>query len=254
MSSVLIGNLLAIAVMHALVWLWSLRRRDVSIVDLFWGIGFIVIGWRTLTVSDASSLSYLLVTMVTIWGVRLSGYLTWRNWGKQEDPRYARMRERWGKWFPVTSLGVVFLLQALLSWIVALPLQTGILLGGKIGSIAVVGVMLWLVGLAFESVGDYQLASFKADPANRGQVMNRGLWRYTRHPNYFGDFLVWWGIYLATTQAGFVWWTVIGPLVMSVLLLRISGVTLLESSLKSRLDGYEAYVQRTNAFFPWSPQ
>jgi steroid 5-alpha reductase family enzyme len=254
MTSTLIGNLLAVALMHTLVWSASLWRRDVSIVDLFWGVGFILIGWRTLSAADASPLSYLLVAMVTLWGLRLSGYLTWRNWAKSEDSRYARMRERGGKWFPLTSLAIVFWLQALLTWIVALPLQTGILTSGEIGPLAVAGAVVWLVGLAFETIGDYQLARFKADPANRGKVMNRGLWHYTRHPNYFGDFLVWWGIYFASTQAGFVWWAVIGPLVMSVLLLRVSGVTLLESSLKSRLDGYDEYVRRTNAFFPWAPQ
>lgn len=254
MTTALIGNLLTVVFMHTLVWLASVWRRDVSIVDLFWGVGFILIGWRTLSVADASPLSYLLVAAVTAWGLRLSGYLTWRNWGKPEDSRYARMRDRGGSWFPITSLAMVFWLQALLTWIVALPLQMGILAGGKIGAVATAGFVVWLAGLAFETLGDYQLALFKADATNRGKVMDRGLWGYTRHPNYFGDFLIWWGIYIVSTQAGFVWWTVIGPLVMSVLLMRVSGVALLESSLKSRLDGYDEYVRRTNAFFPWAPQ
>lgn len=255
MDNELLGNLLAIAAMHTLVWLASLAKRDVSIVDLFWGIGFILIAWRTAGAAGFDSpLVGLLLAMVTLWGLRLSGYLVWRNWGKSEDARYAAMRERRGEGFWLESLFVVFLLQALLTWIVALPLQTGIRRGGEIGLLALAGALVWLAGVVFETVGDYQLARFKADASNRGRVMDRGLWRYTRHPNYFGDFLAWWGVYLASTQAGFVWWTLIGPVVMTVLLLRVSGVTLLESSLKSRLEGYDEYVRATPAFFPWFPR
>lgn len=255
MLTQLLGNLAAIALMHSGVWVAGTVRRDVSVVDLFWGIGFIVAATRSFWLAGASSpLSWLLWGMVVVWGLRLSGYLTWRNWGELEDRRYAAMRDHWGRWFPAVSFLTVFLLQAFLTWIVALPVQTGILSGGRLGLIAWAGCAVWAAGLAFESIGDYQLARFKSDPGNKGKVLDRGLWRYTRHPNYFGDFLVWWGLYVTSTAAGFVWWTLVGPVLMSVLLMKVSGVTLLESSMRSRVDGYGGYVRRTSSFFPWFPQ
>ncbi|WP_425401086.1 DUF1295 domain-containing protein [Aeoliella sp.] len=254
MSSLLLWNLLTVAFLHTAVWLVSLLKRDVSIVDLFWAVGFAVITCRTALLVQWTPLSGLLVAMVLIWALRLSGYLTWRNWGEPEDHRYGKMREYWGRRFPLVSLFTVFLLQALLTWIVALPVQTSILQGGNLGVFATIGVLLWTIGLVFEAVGDWQLARFKADQANAGKVMDHGLWRYTRHPNYFGEFLVWWGIYVATLEAGFVWWTLIGPVLMSILLLKVSGVTLLEKSLQARKQGYDDYARRTSAFFPWLPK
>ena len=187
-------------------------------------------------------------------GGALSGYLAWRNWGKPEDHRYAAMREKHGDRFPWVSLVTVFGLQGALVWIISLPIQVGVALGEAWQWWTWLGAALWLVGLLFESIGDYQLARFKSDPTNKGRVMNRGLWRYTRHPNYFGDFLVWWGFYLAAAQPGSWWWTLIGPVLMSFLLLRVSGVRLLESSLKSRVEGYEEYTRTTSAFFPLPPR
>ncbi len=255
MASLLVTNLIAIVMMHTGVWLLSLVRRDASVVDLFWGLGFVLIAWVSVAkVNDTSPLAWLLVVMVSVWALRLSGYLTWRNWGQSEDRRYAKMRNHWGGWFPLVSLFTVFLLQALLTWIIALPVQMGIDAGGRIGAVAAVGVTAWAVGLFFEAVGDWQLARFKADPRNRGKVMDRGLWRYTRHPNYFGDFLVWWGLYLTSTESGVFLVTLVAPVMMSVLLMKVSGVTLLEGSLKSRVEGYEGYAQSTNAFFPWFPK
>lgn len=139
-------------------------------------------------------------------------------------------------------------------WIISLPIQVGVTRPGAWHAGVAGGVVLWAAGLFFEAVGDWQLACFKADPANRDQVMNRGLWRYTRHPNYFGDFLVWWGFYLVAVEPASWWWTIIGPLLMSFLLIRVSGVRLLESSLRSRLSGYEAYLRDTSAFFPLPPK
>lgn len=255
MLQALLFNLLAVSGMHTVVWMLSLARRDASVVDLFWGLGFVLIGWLTWWQSgDASVTGWVLLFMVTVWGLRLSGYLTWRNWGKKEDPRYAAMRERHGDRFPWVSLATVFLLQALLTWIIALPLQVGIARGGGFGFATLFGAALWAAGLFFEAVGDWQLARFKADPANSGGVMSRGLWRYTRHPNYFGDFLVWWGIWLVSTGCGVVAATLIAPVLMTFLLLRVSGVTLLERSLKTRVAGYEEYVESTSPFFPWPPK
>ena len=164
------------------------------------------------------------------------------------------MREHHGKLFPMVSLLTIFGLQGTLMWIISLPVQVGIVKAQGWHPAVAVGVILCLIGIFFEAVGDYQLARFKADSVNRGRVMNRGLWRYTRHPNYFGDFLVWWGFYLVAAESGSWWWTIIGPLLMSFLLIRVSGVRLLESSLRSRVDGYDQYVRDTSAFFPFPPK
>lgn len=236
-------------------WVLSLIRRDAGIADLFWGAGFVVIAWISWGLGDASGpRALVLVALVSIWGVRLSTYLSWRNLGKPEDYRYAAMREKHGERFALRSLVTVFLLQGVLAWLISWPVQIGSFRATGWSAWATVGVGLWLIGLLFESVGDFQLARFKANPQNRGQVMNRGLWRYTRHPNYFGDFLVWWGFFLVGFDAASWWWTILGPLLMSFLLIRVSGVHLLESSLRTRITGYEEYVQRTSAFFPLPPK
>jgi steroid 5-alpha reductase family enzyme len=245
----------AVLVMMVAAWAVSLPLRDVSIVDICWGLGFVLVAWVTLALSgNTVPRAWLLILMVSVWGLRLSGYLAWRNLGKAEDYRYAAMREQHGRVFPLISLFSVFLLQGLLMWVISLPVQVGVLRAEAWPLSATVGLAVWIAGLFFESVGDYQMARFKADPRNRGQVMDRGLWRYTRHPNYFGDFLVWWGLYLVAAEPASWWWTVVGPLLMSFLLVRVSGVRLLESSLRRRLEGYEEYVRRTNAFIPWPPR
>jgi steroid 5-alpha reductase family enzyme len=248
-------NLLAIASLFVVIWCLSLIRRDASIVDIFWGLGFLLVAAVSLAARGSfSPRAVLLTLLVGVWGVRLAGYLLWRNWGKAEDYRYQAMRERHGGNFAVVSLFTVFCLQGFLTWIISLPVQVGIAEADGWNPFVALGLVLWASGLFFEAVGDYQLARFKADPANRGHVMNRGLWRYTRHPNYFGDFLVWWGLYLVAAEPGSWWWTIVGPLLMSVLLIRVSGVRLLESSLRSRLAGYEEYVRTTSPFFPLPPK
>ena len=255
LQTILPTNLAAIAVAILLLWFVSLLRRDASIVDIFWGFGFVLVAWLSLWASDRlDSRGFLLVGMVSIWGLRLAGYLVWRNLRKAEDYRYAAMRERHGTRFAIVSLFTVFGLQGLLMWIISLPIQVGVSQAEGWHFAVPIGVILWGGGLFFESVGDYQLARFKADPANRGRVMNRGLWRYTRHPNYFGDFLVWWGFYAGAAEPTSWRWTIIGPLLMSFLLIRVSGVRLLESSLKSRVAGYEQYVSSTSSFFPLPPK
>lgn len=250
-------NLGVVVALMVGVWIVSIALRDASIVDPVWGLAFVAIAWAMFVQMGgpgaASARALLIVVLVTIWGARLAGYLTWRKAGAPEDYRYVRMRERFGSAFWLVSLPVVFLLQAGLAWIVSLPVQAGQLGSAPLGVLDVVGLGLFLVGLAFETVGDLQLARFKADPTNAGQVMDRGLWRYTRHPNYFGDFCVWWGLYLIAAAAG-AWWTVVGAVLMSLLLLRVSGVTLLEGTIAQRRPGYEAYARRTSAFFPRPPR
>lgn len=237
------------------VWLVSLRLKDVSIIDLVWGLGFVLVVWAVWLRSDnPQSADWILPLLTTVWGLRLSGHLGWRNHGQPEDRRYREMRQKWGTMFPWLSLITVFGLQGAVMGVVSLPLQAGIATADHNNYILLTpGIVVWAAGLFFESVGDWQLARFRANPHNAGKVLDSGLWRYTRHPNYFGDFLVWWGLYLVAVSQSSVWWTIVGPIVMSVFLIRVSGVTLLEKSLRESRPGYSDYVARTNAFFPWMP-
>jgi steroid 5-alpha reductase family enzyme len=234
------------------MWLVSLAVKDSSIVDIFWGPGFVIVAWAGVMQVGWSPRGTLAVGLVTLWGLRLAAYLAWRNLGKGEDPRYQAMRRARGPSWWWKSLFIVFVLQGVLMWVVSLPLQEAIARGGALGWLDALATFVVAAGVLFESVGDWQLARFKARPESRGRVMDRGLWRYTRHPNYFGDFLVWWGLFGLALAAG-AWWTVVGPLVMSFLLLRVSGVTLLENAMRAR-PGYEEYVRRTSAFFPRAPK
>jgi steroid 5-alpha reductase family enzyme len=234
-----------------LTWLLSVKLRNVAIVDTLWSLMFVLAACVYAAASTPlGPRAQLLLALVTIWGLRLALYLGVRTYGHEEDRRYQRIRRRNDPGFAWKSLYLVFGLQAVLAWIISLPL-----LGGIVGDESPLGVLdyagagLWLLGFYFEAVGDWQLARFKADPANAGQVMDRGLWGLTRHPNYFGDFCIWWGFGLMALSAG-AWWSLVGPVLMSVLLLRVSGVTLLERDIGKRRPGYDEYIRRTNAFFP----
>lgn len=255
-GTALLAAAIAIAVLMIATWLLSLVLRDASIVDIVWGLGFVVVAWVVRLQGDTQTArQWLLVALVTVWGLRLAGYLFWRNHGRPEDYRYRAMRKRWGDRFPLVSLVTVFLLQGVLMWIVSLPVQLGQVPDEPdLGVLAAVGTIVWLIGFTFEAGGDLQLARFKSDPANEGKVMDRGFWRYTRHPNYFGDACAWWGIAIVAAESGLGAWGLIGALVMTVLLLRVSGVALLEKSLKKRKPEYQAYVDRTSAFFPLPPK
>jgi steroid 5-alpha reductase family enzyme len=253
MQDVLIINAVCVTVLMVLVWLVSLPLRDVSIIDIAWGLGFVLVAWGSF-LAAGSDRSLLLTALVTVWGLRLGAYLGWRKAGTPEDFRYRTMRERNPQTFPFRSLLTIFALQGTLMWVISLPIQLAETDTKVALPLTSLGVVLWAVGFLCETVGDWQLAKFKADPKNEGRVLDSGLWRYTRHPNYFGDFLVWWGFYLIAVAAGAPWWTIVGPTIMSVLLMRVSGVTLLERSLKDRKAGYAEYVSRTNAFFPWVPR
>ncbi|WP_254127027.1 DUF1295 domain-containing protein [Aquihabitans sp. G128] len=246
-----------VAGLMVLTWVVSLLVHDASIVDIIWGAAFVVVTAAVAALADGvGARRVLLLVMVAVWGLRLSGYLARRNLGHGEDYRYQAMRKRYGERFGLISLVVVFGLQGVLVWVVSLPVQLAVSADrpAGLGPLAALGVLLWLVGLFFEAVGDAQLARFKADPANQGQVMDQGLWRLTRHPNYFGDFCVWWGIFLVAAETGPGRFGVIGPLVMSFLLLRVSGVAMLEKTIGKRRPGYAEYVARTSAFFPRPPK
>ncbi|HET6570650.1 MAG TPA: DUF1295 domain-containing protein [Solirubrobacterales bacterium] len=239
------------------LWAVSVALNDSSIVDVFWGSGFVIVAWAAYVLGDGTpDRQLLLALLVTVWGLRLTLYLARRNLGKGEDRRYTAMRRRHKERWPLRSLVVVFWLQGVLMWVVSLPVQVAMndSTPAGLGVLDWVGTAVWAAGLVFEAVGDSQLARFKADPANRGKAMDRGLWRYTRHPNYFGDFCVWWGIWLVALATGSAWWTVVGPVVMSVLLTRISGAAPLERSLAKRREGYADYIARTSPFFPWPPR
>jgi steroid 5-alpha reductase family enzyme len=197
--------------------------------------------------------AYLLLFLVTVWAVRLSLFITLRNWGTPEDRRYQAIRADNEPGFWLKSLYMVFALQAILAWMISLPLLGAVLGATPLGALDFAAVTLWLVGFGFEAIGDQQLAHFKADPTSQGKVLDTGLWRYTRHPNYFGEACIWWGYYLFAVAAG-AWWTVIGPILMTFLLLRVSGVALLEQDIGERRPAYRDYTRRTNAFFPGPPK
>ena len=251
---------ITVAVVMGAGWLVSLRLRDTSIVDPLWGFTYVAAAWAVWLWDDSATVTartWLVLAMVTVWGLRLGGHLAARKWREPEDYRYAAMRRRRpGRIFTWWSLVMVFGLQAALVVVVSLPVQA--VVGGSggaaaLGPLAWLGCAVWAVGVTFETVADEQLRRFKSDPANSSAVLNRGLWRYSRHPNYFGDCCVWWGIYLVAASGGAAW-TIAGPVVMSILLVRVSGVRLLESTIGDRRPGYADYVRRTSAFVPLPPR
>lgn len=245
-----LAALAVLLVAAGLTWIVSVVQRNVTIVDSLWSILFILAAFTYAATVDAPGPRTPLVeVLVTLWGLRLAIYLFVRNHGKEEDRRYQAIRRRNEPGFTLKSLYLVFGFQAVLAAVISLPLLAAINSGRPLGWLDYVGAAVWATGLFFEAVGDWQLARFKADPANTGKVMDRGLWRYTRHPNYFGDFCVWWGFYLLALSAGG-WWSIVGPALMSLLLLKYSGVALLEKTIGTRRPEYEDYVRRTNAFFP----
>jgi steroid 5-alpha reductase family enzyme len=246
---------LAIVLLAAVcTWGVSLYRRDVAIVDRLWSLMFVLAAITYLHgAGKPGSRGVLILGLVTVWALRLSIYITWRSWGHEEDRRYQAIRARNQPHFGLKSVYLIFILQAVLAWIISLPLLGALMSARPLGILDVAGAALWLLGFSFEAGADWQLARFKSDPGNQGQVMDRGFWRYTRHPNYFGDFCIWWGFYLMAVSAG-AWWSIIAPLLMSVLLMRVSGVTLLEKDIGERRPKYADYIRRTHAFFPGMPK
>jgi steroid 5-alpha reductase family enzyme len=239
-----------IAACMGALWLTSLPLKNSSIVDIFWGTGFVIVAWLSWWQAPPSARGTLMSALVTVWGLRLTAYLAWRNLGKGEDPRYTAMRNRHGAAWWWRSLPIVFVLQGVLVLIIGVPVNQAIMRGGELGPFDVAGAALVLVGVAFETIGDLQLAAFKR--TNHGKVMDRGLWRYTRHPNYFGDAVTWWGLFTVALGAG-AWWAVFSPVLMTTLLVRVSGVSLLEKTMKKR-PGYDEYTRRTSSFFPRPPK
>ena len=257
LGTVLLATAAAVVALMLLTWLVSVVLKDASIVDIAWGFGFVVIAWVALATADGyDGRRWLITLLTTAWGLRLTAYLFFRNKGKGEDYRYRAMRRRWGPRFPIISLVTVFALQGVLMYIVSMPVQVAQLSGtpDNLTVLDFVGAAVCIAGIGFESIGDWQLSRFKADPANAGKVMDRGLWRYTRHPNYFGDALVWWGLFLVALSRWENLLVIFAPIVMTVLLTRVSGVPLLEASLTRRREGYAEYIRRTSSFIPRPPK
>lgn len=248
------GGIIASVALMLLAWLISVLRSDVSIVDIFWGIAIAGTGVAYLLASpEAGPRGWLAVVLVIVWAVRLSWHIRRRNRGKPEDRRYRVIRARNQPGFWWKSIYLVFAFQALLAWIVGLPLLGAVASRSGLAVLDGLGFALWLFGMFFESIADRQLARFQADSGNAGRVMDRGLWRYSRHPNYFGEFCLWWGMFLIALAAG-AWWAVIGPAVLTLFLLKVSGVALTEKDIADRRPGYRRYVERTSAFFPRVPR
>ncbi len=249
-----LSGLVACCIIVAVTWVFGTLKRDVSIVDSVWSLLFLAAAIVYVRRSPGTApRDVWLVALVMIWALRLAVYLTWRNWGEPEDHRYQKMRANNQPHFAIKSLIIIFLLQGMLAWLVSLPLLAAANSQQPLQFLDYLGVLVVLFGTWFEAVADAQLARFKADPGNRGKVMDSGLWRYTRHPNYFGEFCVWWGFYLLALGAGG-WWSLPGPLLMSVLLLKVSGVAMLEQDIGERRPGYREYIERTNTFFPGKPR
>jgi steroid 5-alpha reductase family enzyme len=252
----LAGLVFVLAAM-TVVWAISVRLRDASIADICWGPGFALLAWLYCLLLGASRPRPLLIaSLITVWGIRLAVHIFRRHRGRGEDPRYAAMRASHGPAFWWHSLFIVFWLQGVLLWFVSLPVWAAARTGGAGGPTVLdaAGLIAFAAGLAFEVIGDRQLARFRSDPSNRGKVLDTGLWRYTRHPNYFGDALLWWGLFLIAAFAPGAWWTIASPLLMTFLLLRVSGVALLERSLMTSKPGYADYAAKTSSFIPWFPR
>jgi steroid 5-alpha reductase family enzyme len=249
--------LLWVGVAVFMLWLLSLVSRDASIVDVFWGLGFVLIAALSNTSDGYAPRQAIVGLLVSLWGIRLAVHLLLRNRGKGEDPRYKAMRKHWGKRFPVVSLFTVFVLQGVLMVIVSAPVQAAMRAStpAKLTALDIAGAVIALAGIAFEAVADLQLTRFRGTRGNAKKVMQHGLWRYSRHPNYFGDCVMWWG-FGAIALATHAWWALVGPALMTFLLVRVSGVALLERRIvraKKRPD-YAAYIARTSAFVPRPPK
>ena len=257
MLTIFLQGFLLLMSLLTILWIVSVLIKDASIVDIFWGITFIVTNtYYFFATSDFFTRKIILLVLVSLWGLRLSIFLAYRNIGNGEDYRYQEFRKKYGPerywWF---SFFQVYLLQGIFSILVSITLlgshfntQTN-----DLNLFDYLGILVWLIGFIFEAGGDYQMTKFKQNPENKGKVLNTGFWKYTRHPNYFGDSAVWWSYAIFSIAAGS-YWTIVGSFIMTFLLLKVSGVALLEKSLKDGKPEYNDYIQKTNSFLPWFPK
>ena len=249
--------LIVIMALMSALWIMSVILKNVSIVDLFWGFGFVAVtGFYFMNTEGLVLRKIILLALVSVWGLRLSVYLTWRNHGKGEDFRYREFRKKYGEkryWW--ISFFQTFLLQGILMWLISAPLLGAQCYGkeNNFGILDYIGIAFWITGFVFEAGGDYQLAGFKSNPENKGKVLNSGFWHFTRHPNYFGDSAVWWGYGIICLAAGS-YLPALGSLLMTALIIKVSGVALLEKSLKEQKPQYKEYIEKTSSFIPWFPK
>jgi len=251
-----IVSALVLWVFFTIIFLAAQKLKNNSIVDSFWGPAFLLVAISSLlAVGDFGVRTFVLTLMVALWALRLFLYITIRNWKKPEDYRYINFRKRWGTSYALLKAYLhVFMLQGLFAYIVALPIMATTASDmQQMKFINYAGVLLWIVGFVFESVGDAQLKAFKADKNNKGKLMTEKLWRYTRHPNYFGEAVMWWGVYLVSFSGDKVLLTLISPVLMTLLLRFVSGVPMLEKKYEGRED-FAAYKRQTSIFFPWFPK
>lgn len=240
-----------------LLWLVSLAITDASIIDIYWGCGFVIIAWfyaYSIGFEEIGTRGQVLLGMISLWGLRLGAYLAKRNLGKGEDFRYAQWRQDNGQKWWWLSFFRVFLLQGALLWIISSLYVPAFSIGGELSWLEYIGIVLWAIGFYFEAIGDAQMMAFKANPDNKGKVMNTGLWRYTRHPNYFGDALLWWGFFCFCLAHPDGIKYIYAPALMSLLLVKVSGVAMLERTLKKTKPKYAEYIRRTSAFIPMPPK
>lgn len=248
--SIYLYSLVAIGAFALIGWLVSLTRNNVTHVDSMWSLFFLLASFTSaLYVFESTPRTSLVLILVSIWAIRLCAYLTWRNWGPHEDSRYAAIRKNNQPHFWLKSIYIVFGLQAVLAWVISLSLYGAIDSNTPINALDYIGLTLFLLGFFWEAIADWQLTRFKSKPENKGKVLDTGLWRYSRHPNYFGECCVWWGFYLIALAGG-AWWAIISPVLMTLLLLKVSGVSLLEKDITERRPDYLAYIKTTNSFIP----
>lgn len=255
MLSYFVAAAFAVFAYMTAVFLIALLIKDNSIVDVAWGLGFILVALMTLFLRPGFEARHVLVTgLVVVWGLRLASHIFIRNRNRGEDFRYAKWRRDWGRWFIPRSFLQIFMLQGIFMLIIASPIVLVNRSGEKgLTVLDGLGTFLWLTGFLFEAVGDHQLKRYKQNPEGKGKIMTSGLWRYTRHPNYFGEAALWWGIFLIALSVRGGWVAIVSPLTISLLLLKVSGVTMLEKKYAGN-EEFAAYARRTSAFFPWFPR
>ena len=254
MISLYLDALTIIVLLAVMTWLYSVYRRDVSIVDSLWSLMFLAAGFIYLVNStDATPRALFVFCLLALWALRLSIHLTVRNHGQPEDRRYKEIRRNNEPNFAVKSLYIIFGLQGLLAWVISVPLLFALSSDRGFHWLDLPALLLWLTGFIFETVADWQLYRHKKQSIGNGEVMRSGLWAYTRHPNYFGEFCIWWSFYLFAIPAGGML-TFYAPLLMSILLLKVSGVVMMEKDISNRRPGYRDYIKSTNAFFPGQPR
>ena len=247
-------SLIAIGLFALLGWLLSLARNNVTHVDSMWSLFLMLAAFvNAAFIADLTPRATVILVLVSVWALRLCLYLTVRNWGPHEDHRYVEIRHNNQPNFAFKSLYIVFGLQAILAWVISISLFGAVTSNAAINSLDYIGAALAISGLVCETLADWQLARFKANTSNKGKVLSTGLWRYSRHPNYFGESCVWWGLYLIALAGG-AWWAIISPILMTLLLLKVSGVSLLESTIVERRPAYVDYIKNTNAFMPGFPK